>query len=103
MTFSINFSEEKDELLKATRGVGFDEILRRINSGDLLADQHNPSQNRANQRIYVVKVGEYAYVVPYVLNRQKFEIFLKTLYPSRAYTKRFIQGGSRNGKKSKPI
>jgi hypothetical protein len=98
MTFSIKFSEEKDELLKATRGLGFEEIIKCLDSGDLLADQHNPSQNRANQRIYVVKVGEYAYVVPYVINEQKHEIFLKTLYPSRAYTKRFIQGGSRNGK-----
>jgi hypothetical protein len=98
MTFSFKFSEEKDELLKATRGLGFEEIIKRLNSGDLLADQHNPIQNRANQRIYVVKVGEYAYVVPYVINEQKHEIFLKTLYPSRAYTKRYIQGGSNNGK-----
>jgi hypothetical protein len=98
MTFSIKFSEEKDELLKATRGLGFEEIIKHLNSGDLLADQHNPSQNRANQRIYVVKVGEYAYAVPYVINEQKREVFLKTLYPSRAYTKRFIQGGRQNGK-----
>lgn len=103
MTFSIRFSEEKDELLKATRGIGFDEIIEHLKNGDLLADQEHPNQSRSNQRIYVVRIGEYAYVVPYVINDQKQEIFLKTLYPSRAYTKRYIQGGTHNGKQSKSI
>lgn len=98
MTFSIKFNEEKDELLKATRGIGFDKIIEHIKSGDLLANQEHPNHSRSNQRIYVVRVGEYAYVVPYVINSEKQEIFLKTLYPSRAYTKRYIQGGTQNGK-----
>jgi hypothetical protein len=92
MTFSIKFSEEKDELLKATRSIGFDEIIRHLSSGDLLADQVHPS--RPNQRIYVVKVEEYVYIVPFVVDYEKQEIFLKTVYPSRSYTKRYIEGGS---------
>jgi hypothetical protein len=97
MAFSIRFSEEKDEVLKATRGIGFDEVIKHLKGGGLLADQEHPNQNRPNQRIYVVKIGEYAYVVPYVINAQKQEIFLKTLYPSRAYTKRYVKGGTQDG------
>jgi hypothetical protein len=98
MAFTISFNEEKDELLKATRGIGFDEVIRHLKSGDLLADKENPSQSRSNQRIYVVRIGEYAYAVPYVINDHKQEIFLKTVYPTRAYTKLYIKGGRQDAK-----
>ncbi|MCA9343046.1 toxin [Candidatus Saccharibacteria bacterium] len=94
MTFGIRFSEEKNQLLKVVRGVGFDEILESIERGNLLADISHTSQKRARQRLYVVKLGRYAYAVPYVINPQKKEIFLKTVYPSRALTKRYIKGGN---------
>ena len=98
MPFSISFNEEKNELLKATRGIGFNEVIEHLKSGDLLADQDHPNQNRSNQRIYVVKIGKYTYVVPYVINNQKQEIFLKTIYPSRTYTKLYIKGGGQDAK-----
>lgn len=92
MAFDINFNEEKNQLLKAMRGVGFDEIIDIISKGDLLADIAHPSKSRPNQRIYVIKIKRYAYAVPYVINTQKNEIFLKTIYPSSALTKRYIKG-----------
>jgi len=92
MAFDINFNEEKNQLLKAMRGVGFDEIIDAISKGDLLADIAHPDKGRPNQRIYVIKIKRYAYAVPYVINTQKNEIFLKTIYPSRALTKRYIKG-----------
>lgn len=92
MAFTITFNEEKNQLLKATRGVGFEEIMDAINKGNLLADIAHPSSRRSNQRLFVIKVGRYAYAVPYVLNRQKHEVFLKTAYPSRALTKKYIKG-----------
>lgn len=92
MAFDIKFNEMKNQLLKATRGIGFDEIMDAIKGGDLLADITHPGNKRQNQRLYIVRVGKYAYAVPYVINLQKNEIFLKTAYPSRALTKKYIKG-----------
>jgi hypothetical protein len=94
MAFGIRFSEEKDLLLKATRGVGFEEVIQHLKNGDLLADKEHSDKARSHQRLYVVKIGNYAYVVPYVINRQTHEIFLKTVYPSRRFTRQFIRKGS---------
>lgn len=93
MVFKIRFSEEKNELLRAIRGMCFDDILNLIENGELLDDKQHPSQSKKHQRIYVVKVGNYAYVVPYVLNLDKKEIFLKTMYASRKYTKQYNKKG----------
>jgi hypothetical protein len=93
MTIGIRFSEEKNQLLKATRGVGFEEILNAIEDGGLLADIAHLSQQHPNQRLYVVKLKGYAYAVPYVIDTHKREVFLKTVYPSRALTRIYLQGG----------
>jgi len=93
MAFSIRFSEEKNQLLKATRGIGFDELIVLIKDGELLADKEHISKNHPNQRIYVVRMGKYAYVVSYILNLKKNEIFLKTIYPSRKFTKQYLKKG----------
>ena len=92
MAFDINFNEEKNQLLKATRGIGFDEVIEALNREDLLADIAHPSKNRQDQRLYVVKIKRYAYAVPYVINLQKNEIFLKTAYASRALTRKYMKG-----------
>lgn len=96
MDFSIRFDEEKNQLLQVTRGVSFEEVLRHIRDGDLLDDRKHPSPSRSNQRIYVVKIGNYAYVVPYVINQLNHEIFLKTIYPSSAFTKLYLRKGERD-------
>lgn len=93
MAFDIRFNEEKNQLLKATRGIGFDELIPLIERGELFADKEHISNNHPNQRIYVVRIGKYAYVVPYILNTRKKEIFLKTIYPSRKLTKQYLKKG----------
>lgn len=92
MAFNINFNEEKNELLKATRNISFDEIIDAMSKGALLADIVHPSKSRPNQQIYIVRVRKYAYAVPYVVNTKRNEIFLKTIYASRALTKKYIEG-----------
>ena len=96
MVFSIKFSEDKNQLLKATRGIGFEEVIHHLHNGGILADKVHHSNQRSNQRIYVIKVNKYAYVVPYILNKQNKEIFLKTIYPSRTYTKLYIKEGGKD-------
>lgn len=92
-SFSIRFSEEKNQLLKATRGIGSEDVLDLIKNSDLLDDKQHPREDKKHQNLYVVKVKNYAYVVPYVISREKKEIFLKTIYPSRKYTKQYIEKG----------
>jgi len=92
VAYSIRFSEEKNELLKATREVCFDDLIKALKKGDLLADITHPSVKRYHQRIYVIQIKLYAYAVPYILNDDKQEIFLKTIYPSRVLTHKYLGG-----------
>jgi hypothetical protein len=101
MAFRIRFNEEKNQLLKATRGICFDNVIVAIKEGRLLADIHHPNLKRSNQKIYAIIIEEYVYAVPYVKNKERKEIFLKTVYPSRALTKKYIKGGKHEKTKNK--
>lgn len=92
MAFRIKFNEEKNQLLKATRRVSFEDILKAIKNGKLLDDIAHPSRKHPHQKVYIVEIQKYAYAVPYVIDAEKQEIFLKTIYPSRALTKTYLRG-----------
>jgi uncharacterized DUF497 family protein len=85
----FQWNTEKDAFLRKERGVGFEEIVVCIENGYLLAIEENPSGNFSNQKIMIVNVRNYAYVVPYV--EFEDEIFLKTIFPSRKATKKYLQ------------
>ena len=81
----LNWNPEKNELLKAERGISFQEIALLIESGQILGIEEN--QGRSNQKIYILEIENYAFIVPFVESQN--EIFLKTAFPSRKYTKRY--------------
>jgi uncharacterized DUF497 family protein len=81
----LNWSYEKNETLKAKRGISFEEIAYLIESGHILGIEENPG--RPNQKIYIVEIESYAVIVPFV--ERDNEIFLKTAFPSRKYTKSY--------------
>jgi len=84
-----NWNQEKNKILKAERNISFEEIIFHIKKGDELDVYPHPNQLRyPNQKISVVAVNEYAYLVPYVESEN--EIFLKTIMPSRKATKKYI-------------
>ncbi len=93
MAFTIKFNEEKNQLLKTTRGISFEDAQDVIEKGYLLADIVHPSKKHSHQQMYVVQIKRYIYAVPYIINAKKREIFLKTVYPSRVLTKRYMKGG----------
>lgn len=99
MAFSIRFNEEKNQLLKATRGISFEDVLKALEKEKVIADISHPSQKHPHQRIYVIKIKEYVYAVPYVLNVEKKEVFLKTIYPSRVLKEKYMKGGKNEKKK----
>ncbi len=86
----VAWSDEKNQLLKANRGFGFEQVMEALADGRLLEDLPNPSVNFPNQRILIVEIHAYAYIVPYIYNNGK--MFLKTLYASRKATKKYLRG-----------
>ena len=81
----FNWNTEKNESLKRERNLSFEEIVYLIESGHILSVEENP--NRPEQKIYILEIDNYAVVVPFVETEN--EIFLKTAFPSRKYSKRF--------------
>lgn len=81
----LNWDPEKNELLKCERGISFEEIAYLIESDQGIGIEENPGY--PNQRMYVLEIDNYAIIVPYVENDD--EIFLKTAFPSRKYTKKY--------------
>jgi hypothetical protein len=86
----LNWNNQKNEILKAERGICFEEIAYLIESGQILGIEENPG--RPNQKIYILEIEGYAIVVPFV--EKENEIFLKTAFPSRKYTKRYSLRGN---------
>lgn len=75
--------------LKKERGICFEDVLEAIDSRRILTVVNNPNQKKyPNQKVLIVEINQYAYAVPYI--RKEDEIFLKTIYPSRKFTKHFL-------------
>jgi hypothetical protein len=81
----LNWSYDKNEILKVKRGISFEEIAFLIESGKILGIEENP--RRPDQKIYVLEIEGHAVIVPF--GEKSNEIFLKTAFPSRKYTKRY--------------
>ena len=82
----FSWSERKNIHLREERGVSFEEIVFHVENGDLLEVVKHPNQERyPGQRIFVVAVASYAYLVPFVESED--EVFLKTIIPSRRATR----------------
>ena len=80
----------KNRRLIAERGVSFEEVATLIESGALVDVFDHPDPKRPHQRIAVIEIGEYAYLVPYV-ETEAGDFFLKTIIPSRKATKKYLK------------
>ena len=88
---NINWDTEKSLKLKKLRGICFEDIIYYIEKGDILDDYQHPNQKRySGQRVMVIGINSYAYLVPYVEDEN--EIFLKTIIPSRKATEIYLGG-----------
>ncbi len=81
----LNWGSEKNDFLKQERGISFEEIAFLIEAGRIIGIEENPT--RPGQKMYILEIDDYAVTVPYVEDEN--EIFLKTAFPSRIYTKRY--------------
>ena len=63
----FNWSEEKNKTLKKERGLSFEEIVFAILNDQLLDILEHPNKKLyAGQKLYVVALNDYAYIVPFV-------------------------------------
>lgn len=74
----FRWDNEKNELLKKNRGVCFEQVVILMEREDVLETIQHPNQNKyPGQKIATVRIGDYAYRVPYV--QESDEIFFKTI------------------------
>ena len=89
------WNDDKDHGLTLTRGISFEELLVAAANGHLLDVIESPS--RRNQKMLVVELRGYAYLVPFIENSDW--VFLKTAYPNRDATRKYLaldKGGPKN-------
>lgn len=85
----IQWNEEKNSWLKQRRKIGFEDISAAIIEGKLLGTVNHPKREKyPNQRVFIVNIGNYIYLVPFVEDAQK--IFLNTVIPSRKATRDYL-------------
>lgn len=86
-----SWDPDKNEWLKRGREISFEEIVFHIANGDEVDIFDHPNQNRyPGQKISAVIVEDYVYLVPFV--ETDAQIFLKTIIPSRAATRKYLGG-----------
>lgn len=86
----FDWDEIKNESLKRERDISFEEVVFWIENDGLLKVEDHPNQQKyPGQRIYIVCIEAYVYLVPFV--EQNGIVFLKTIIPSRKATKELLK------------
>jgi hypothetical protein len=89
LDFNIRFDPAKNQWLKKIRNICFDDVLPMLENGEWLDVYKNPGYPR--QLIYVFEIKDECYALAAVPDMERQELFLKTLYPSRAARKKYLQ------------
>lgn len=85
----FDWDENKNNFLKETREISFEEVVFAISNEKMLDVLDYPNQDKyPNQKMFVVEIRDYAYVIPFVEDDEKY--FLKTIFPSREATKKYL-------------
>ena len=86
----LHWDNEKNEWLKARRGVCFEQVVIILAKGEVREIAEHPNQEKyPDQKIALVTINDYVYLVPYVEDDQG--IFLKTIIPSRKATEKYLR------------
>lgn len=86
----FDWDESKNKTLSIERGISFEEIKVAVEEGRVLDVYDHPNQKKyPGQKIVVVEIKNYAYVVPFVEDNEK--IFFKTIIPNRKETKKYLR------------
>ena len=79
------WNSDKNAQLIHERGISFERVIFHIERDEILDVVKHPDPSKyPNQRMFILDIGNYAYLVPFV--ETETEIFLKTIIPSRKTT-----------------
>ena len=86
----FRWENDKNEKLKNDRGVCFEQVVLLLERGEIIDTIEHPNRSKyPGQKIAVVEIDAYVYLVPYVENDDG--IFLKTIIPSRKATNKYMR------------
>jgi hypothetical protein len=86
----VNWNNEKNNWLRNERGISFNAVKHYIENEEYIDIIEHPNKEQyPNQRIFVIEIEQYIYCVPFVETEE--EIFLKTIFPGRALTKKYLK------------
>jgi len=86
------WNEDKNKVLKQQRNISFEQIVLSIENKQIADVIEHPSKEKYKGQIYImVNYDEYIYVVPAIISNSGEECHLKTIYPSRKYTRKYIR------------
>lgn len=92
--YIYNFDRQKNKKLIELRGISFEEVISVLESkGPIDVIKHHNDEQYSHQKMYVVELNNYIYLVPFV--EDKNEIFLKTIFPSRRAAKKYLCKGDK--------
>ena len=84
------WNSEKNAQLIEERGISFERVIFHIERGGILdVIKHPNSSKYPNQRMFILNIGNYAYLVPFVESENEF--LLKTIIPSRKATRKYLE------------
>lgn len=88
MDWTLHWSEQKNSDLKARYGLGFETVVVALQEKRIIEDMPHPDQIRfPHQRMLTVLIESYTWCVPYIASEGV--MFLKTMYPSRKFHRRY--------------
>ena len=86
------WKEDKNDLLKQYRKISFEQIVLSIENKQIVDVIEHPNQEKYKGQIFIlVEMDNYVYVVPAFISGSGEECHLKTIYPSRKYTDKFLR------------
>ena len=86
------WNDIKNEQLKRSRGISFEDIVLALEAGGLLEIVDHPNPKRyPKQKVFVIALAEYVYLVPHM--EESEYVFLKTIIPSRKATRDYGEKG----------
>ena len=84
------WNSDKNDTLLEERDISFERAVYLIENNGLIDIVAHPNQKKyPGQKIFIVNIENYAYLVPFVENEN--EIFLKTIIPSRKATRKYLE------------
>ena len=87
----FRWDPDKNERLKAGRGISFEEIVAAVEEDGLKDVLVHPKQRYPGQVVLVVAYRSYIFLVPSV--EEDTHYFLKTIIPSRKATRDYLGTG----------